>query len=64
MPLYAHLIVDGIEEKDAHTLPAVPPVGSVLRFPSDTKDRERKLRVNNVSFTLDTDTITLFASEL
>lgn len=64
MPLYAHLIVDGIEEKDAHTLPAVPPVGSVLRFPSDTKDRERKLRVNNVSFTLDVDTIAFFVSEL
>ena len=64
MSLYAHLIVDGVEEKDAHTLPAVPPVGSVLRFPSDTKDRNRKLRVNNISYTLDSDTIELFASEI
>lgn len=64
MSLYVHLIVNGIEDKEVHTLPAIPSVGSVLHFPSDTKDRNRKLRVNNISYTLDSDTIELFASEI
>ena len=64
MSLYVHLIVNGIEDKEVHTLPAIPLVGSVLNFHSDTKDRNRKLRVNNISYTLDSDTIELFASEI
>lgn len=59
-----NLYVDGIKDKDkSYTLPTIPRIGEIVKFPDDTADRLRRLKVINAVYTLDTNVVDLYTTE-